>query len=167
MVLHIQLDCAQWISTLICVIPLISVSTCCIYKSCVVTCEALACCKMMHNSIFIAFIGTVKVAKSSYVRVKVKRTLYQSLSINKGQLKILLSEPPLSKSQTCCKRIAANSTYIFAGNYKIRNGKVKFIANGCQTIYTLSMGNSAILDVNNIEHSFLDQCQFRILASSS
>lgn len=114
-----------------------------------------------------AFIGTVNVVKKSNLLVAVERMLYQDLPGQKGQLKIFLSDPPLPNTQTCCKRMTVNSTYIFAGNYKINNNRVKLITNGCRTVYRLSGMDNGTFDVQNVDHSFLEQCQFRILASNS
>ena len=105
--------------------------------------------------------------KKAELLVAVERTLYQTLPTNARVLKkILLADPILSITETCCKRLAVNSTYIVAGNYKLNNNKVKYIANGCRTIYSLATMNNTMVDVHNVQHSFLQQCQFKILASS-
>ena len=114
-----------------------------------------------------AFIGTVNEVKKSNMLVAVERMLYQDLPIKQGQLKIFLSDPPLPNTQTCCKRMTVNATYIFAGDYKINNNKVKLITNGCRAVYRLSVVDKAMIDVQNVNHTFLEQCQFRILASNS
>lgn len=118
--------------------------------------------------IFAAFVGTVKTIKKTNLHVVVEKMLYQSVLKVKQVLKISMSNSgnPLTKSQTCCKRITPKSAYIFAGSYKITKKGVKYIINGCRTIYSLSLGMNEVLNVNNIDHRFLEQCQFRVLASN-
>jgi len=120
--------------------------------------------------LYIALVGTVKATRKLYFIVVVEKMLYQNAIVtDKKELKVYSSDAssPLSRSQKCCKRMAINSTYIFAGTYQAKNRNVKFTTNGCRTVYKLSVGKSAVVDVNNIEHSFLEQCRFRILASNS
>ena len=108
--------------------------------------------------------------RKAQLYVVVEKMLFEGLPTRKGELKILLSDPdgsPLSQSQTCCKRIKENSTYIFAGNYNLNKSRMKFIVNGCRTIYRLPMERNVMFDVDNFEHSFLEQCRYRIVSSSS
>ena len=122
---------------------------------------------MIYFNFPVAFIGTVQSVRKSQLQVVVEKMLYEGLPTKTNKLKIYLSDPDdaLSRSQTCCKRITTNSTSIFAGYYKISR-KVKHIVNGCRTIYRLPVEKNAELDVDNIEHTFLEQCRFRLLSSS-
>ena len=112
----------------------------------------------------------MKVVRRAQLQVIVEKMLYEGLPTRKNELKILLSDPdgnPLSQTETCCKRITKGSTYVLAGNYNLNNNKVKFVINGCRTMYTIPMERNTMLDVDNIDHSFLDQCRFRIVSSLS
>jgi len=113
--------------------------------------------------IYTALIGKVEILKKRFAVVLVTKYLYQDIPRRGKRIKIYLTnqENVLPITMTCCRRLSVNSTYIFAGTYFVIGQKVNSMANGCRTIYQLPTDQT-----NTIQHSFLDKCQFRILASN-